>query len=1780
MTFRWWLYLSLSLSLSSLLVVSTTDAAGIQSGPSAGNSYAGGMFYDGNNNMIYVTGQTYDTAFTSTATDTLGIHCFVAAVDLSQWSWDDAGVLLGDNATATTTCQAIGYLAPSTLIVGGDSEPGGLPYSPTTTGTSVAVMTGFISLLDRAQITKPLDTLLLQPNDSSSAAPRVEYPQFLVTTQNNAIFTISLDSWDDRNNAPNPSGTTAPSSSSPNTDIAAQYPNYMTLLKYGSSFDMAVRKLSLQQAEFLGIPEGPMTLQMDWSKQFAIQSASPTASATTPPPRVYVGGVMVKNGQALVVAGSTRGHGVGYGPAQGSDEDGYVTVLSMDTGDLYPINSPDSTIQKNNVRIGTAANDVVMGICDDPQDVKAFYVVGATAGQMDPQSNALSAPSGSLQAFVSKLDIDTLRTTWSRQWGARMSATDTTTVTGAFAAGCSVYGNTLYIAGGVEDGAAMINDQTVLTSQGGNDLFVVSLNTNDATTNWMQQVGTSGSDQLSRHNGVQADDYGNVILYGDTNGSMYRDRSSSDATSDVFVMILTQDSGSVATMGQPVSAPTNPPIAPTAAPITLPTPVPATFTAMGAQLPGPLSTGAMVYDGRHNQAWFTGTSYGGSAGRQRQRQRRALSSGSSQCFVASLDLDTGRIIAPNAFGSAGVNETCSALSYSSLEDLAYIAGGSPKDGFLVQDAAVNPTTTNPNTVQFGFLMQVEAENIKLIGGGVNQQNIVQYPIAIVTDPQDDILYVASMGSNSSQPYSVPQSDMPEAAAAFGSNRPYGANFFTAVQRYRVTTTDPNGQTPKKVFNEEFYQSYAIDQQNENVLTSGMTLAGNGNTLIVVGSTRGSGGPFGSANPNGDMDGFILKLDPTTGQLQSAGGQRSSTRLDSINQKDDWVMNVCNDRFDNDAFYVVGASQGKVRGLSDSQQPPAGTTHAFIAKVSVESLTAQWLQHFTMQAPSSGGTAQASALACAVTTQGNGNNLVYVAGGIQGGATMDNAVKTPGAAKDDIFVAQLDGGNGTLQWIQQVGTSENDQLAQEGGLDVDGNGNAIVYAQTAGSFFSQRSSTASSSTMDLVVFTMDKKDGSYKELAQNGGSTQQGTEAPQNNPAVLGDTITAIQTGPDVGPTYAGGMYYDAFSNSIYVTGATYGNFGGSTNGQASNTSSCIFGALTLPKLEWMDMEIYGTANAPEACSAVSMTSYQDNNAAIVIGSTEKGGLLTQLATSGVPATQYGIALDLASVNGKYVLQGGAAMDQNVVQFPISLQADDNGMAWIVSMVSDNTKVTASYDKASTKEYPNFTTGGIEKYGSNYRVVLERYEVLRSGQSEQDGVLESSLQIDWRKPFETTNQESIFVSDMIRVNNGNTLVIVGSTKSSGISSDMDGIMAKVDPENGNFQSGGKGTRSMAHFASVKARDDWILGACRDPDDEMSFYVVGATQGKIGLDAKRNRNDVTVHAIVAKIQVNKLATTWVKQFPVTHAGGSDTKPAAASALGCDVIPGAGAMYIAGTVENGATIDQGNQKSAGRDDIFVAKLSTKDGNVAWMKQVGSNGDDRVARGEGVKVDANGNAVVFGDTNGSFFRDRSNDGSTKLYSDLFTMIFNQADGAHIEPLVAPPIQGLPPDTSMPPEWYPNGLAYNRTTLKVLSFVIIALGVAALFFCFICFGRRRARRRAESQKSSIFAYLQQFDVEDIDLRRSPPGGWHGTYRHKLAYGINKAAKVSEGGFTDVTPSPRELAPLTHSSFVRDSLFMETSSAPSLGYCDDDELHGLDEGYDDLEPRTYEERSKNLKEIV
>jgi hypothetical protein len=118
------------------------------------------------------------------------------------------------------------------------------------------------------------------------------------------------------------------------------------------------------------------------------------------------------------------------------------------------------------------------------------------------------------------------------------------------------------------------------------------------------------------------------------------------------------------------------------------------------------------------------------------------------------------------------------------------------------------------------------------------------------------------------------------------------------------------------------------------------------------------------------------------------------------------------------------------------------------------------------------------------------------------------------------------------------------------------------------------------------------------------------------------------------------------------------------------------------------------------------------------------------------------------------------------------------------------------------------------------------------------------------------------------------------------------------------------------------NDWIMNICSSNDEDVN--VVGATaMGSIsGSQAGRPpSNDGSVHAFVAKVDVETLEAVWTQQFYVQNA--TEETGGTSSAFGCSAVPPNQGFvyYVAGVTQNGATMDYPNTKSAGSDDIFVA-------------------------------------------------------------------------------------------------------------------------------------------------------------------------------------------------------------------------------------------------------------------
>jgi hypothetical protein len=581
---------------SSLLQLSAVTANGsFQSGPNAGAIYAGGLDYIGVS--IYITGITYD--FSSEIAKESS--CFVSKMDSIQLQ-NYIGTAISSrigSGNIMEACHGISLLHDPLIpisgeykpfVVSGTSDPGGV-Y-----GSSEGVPSGFIMALNPSETDQDFAIEAGLSIDDAGQTNTVSYPvsilyeyntrtaeedntnQMDVERRDGQIFIASLSSID-FNLSPDHEQVLKKSieKGQPNQ------PNWMKYRKYGQSFEMTINRLTTRPDDDDGIG---IKIEEDWTETYPIDIDPITGDK----PDVYLGGMILKKiidhkgasdntwlsdlgsvgsvDEILIAAGSTRGMGVGYGDALGDDEDGFISIISTLNGKL--INEDGNT---SNKRIGTDKTDLILGICDDPTNPNAFYIVGTTGAEPFDEggmgdrvdSTVIMTNDGSLHGYIQKIQLDTLEKIWGAQWGAnhmddRMNnnSGDDQKPTLTAGIGCHVLADgSVYVAGIVEDGAHIKMDEGENRSTHKGDSIVAGkFDGQSGQVQWITQFGSNdGHEQLAQYSsGIAVDENENLILYGDTTGSMFRSRSdSNDGSSDIFLTTLSKENGSHNTIGMPVA---------------------------------------------------------------------------------------------------------------------------------------------------------------------------------------------------------------------------------------------------------------------------------------------------------------------------------------------------------------------------------------------------------------------------------------------------------------------------------------------------------------------------------------------------------------------------------------------------------------------------------------------------------------------------------------------------------------------------------------------------------------------------------------------------------------------------------------------------------------------------------------------------------------------------------------------------------------------------------------------------------------------------------------------------------------------------------------------------------------------------------------------------------------------------------------------------------------------------------------------------------------------------
>ena len=677
-----------------------------------------------------------------------------------------------------------------------------------------------------------------------------------------------------------------------------------------------------------------------------------------------------------------------------------------------------------------------------------------------------------------------------------------------------------------------------------------------------------------------------------------------------------------------------------------------------------------------------------------------------------------------------------------------------------------------------------------------------------------------------------------------------------------------------------------------------------------------------------------------------------------------------------------------------------------------------------------------------------------------------------------------------------------------------------------------------------------------------------------------------------GSSYAGSMAYDADNNVVFVTGATYSSFfdlGTSTNIQATTTSNCFFSVLQVPTTKekgpsFLYKDRLGSTDSVESCSSLVKV---DSSKVYIGGQSEEGGLLTSLRSSGSDkATQYGTVLDIdvdlrlsTGESSSTSLLGGRLMHDEPAQSTRAMTSMPLGDAiFVVMQESDLSTQNPDFD--ATEAEPNLVR--TKKWGNNYLLNVKKLnrKQLISGDASTAATFDSS---SWNTDI-ASNQNPVDVAG-IKLLNSTTLVLAGSAIGS------DGVALPVSTTNtwGGFvtllhASDGTvmGAKRIEAQVNKKTR---IEGMCADPNKPGFIYIVGSTNGKIGMYGFEGEKTT---AFLMRLNVPDLKVEWSKEFKAKAADGSTAGTAEIMGYACAVTDKG--VYVGGIVKDGAAVDEGSihdtiKPSAGKDDIWVGLVGSTSSpeDLVWIRQLGTSQNEFLTD---LQVDQDGDVLVLGNTEGSFMRQKKDAETT---SDVFLLRLAKLNGEYPVPVeegftpttgvvtptpppVTQPTTGVvtptpspvtqptsPPVTqpTSPPAAQPTSPPVPKLKAPetndgggermggIIAVLVVVSAIGLIAGCFL-YQRRHQHDHQDAYITHVESYLKGFDDVQVDLKHSATGGWHGTYVNQD--GGPRFRSVHPGDETISFGSDgAEMSPLRRSSFVQASLFTIDDEEPELG---------------------------------
>ncbi|KAL3903052.1 MAG: hypothetical protein SGILL_010594 [Bacillariaceae sp.] len=278
------------------------------------------------------------------------------------------------------------------------------------------------------------------------------------------------------------------------------------------------------------------TIRIDGERDGAVPALDEAVVIQTDKDVFITGMGLIEDADTVVIVGTLQGKSDNLFPTEreANDMDGFAVRKRL----------ADPNLNNQPLRLNSVENkdDFVHNVCESPEG-DSFFLVGSTMGTLANATMYGERESpDSLSAFVAKVEFSTMELVWATQFYPQQGASALQANSKAEAFGCHVVphdSSTMYAGGVVFDGASFHSTK----SRGSDDIFVAQMNTEDGSVTWVRQIGSSGKENMARNNGVFADMEGDCLLYGDTNGELYRSRHDKSETSDVFFVKLSQQDG-------------------------------------------------------------------------------------------------------------------------------------------------------------------------------------------------------------------------------------------------------------------------------------------------------------------------------------------------------------------------------------------------------------------------------------------------------------------------------------------------------------------------------------------------------------------------------------------------------------------------------------------------------------------------------------------------------------------------------------------------------------------------------------------------------------------------------------------------------------------------------------------------------------------------------------------------------------------------------------------------------------------------------------------------------------------------------------------------------------------------------------------------------------------------------------------------------------------------------------------------------------------------------------